>query len=242
MRARLSNLALPAHVDQPFARTLLGLRNRLGETGDLRIDVLLGDGRQAVLVDRLVKALDLAGNDRHLVDDRALHLLRIGLLLVALAHVFTDVEDGHVVLGLELRNGALHIDHILQLLLDGRHDAARIDLHRVDLRLVEKQFLGHKGFERLVHRVAVGGITLGTALGDELVGIFRHFGIEDRRGAHDGHHLVEHHLLFLREHPCSEQGESRPQHTFSQHFVIVYRLYSLSYCLKSSLPRFPSHG
>ena len=120
-----------------------------------------------------------------------------------------------------------------------RGDVARIDLHRVDLRLVEEQFLGHQCLERLVHRVTVGGISFGTALGRELPGIFRHFGMEDGRRPYDGDHLVEHHLLLLRERPGNEQGESRPQHTFFQHYS-----FSLSFVFSFSkifmLP--PSHA
>ena len=58
---------------------------------------------------------------------------------------------------------------------------------------------------------------------------------------YDGDHLVEHHLLFLRERPGpgNEQGESRPQHTFFQHYS-----FSLSFVFSFSkifmLP--PSHA
>ena len=86
-----------------------------------------------------------------------------------------------------------------------------------------------------------GGIPFGTALGRELPGILRHFGMEDGRRPYDGDHLVEHHLLFLRERPgpSNEQGESRPQHTFFQHYS-----FSLSFVFSFSkifmLP--PSHA
>ena len=185
--------------------------------------------------------LDLAGNDRYLAHDLALHGRGIRLLLIALAHVLADAENGHVVLGLELRDRPLGFDHILNLLFHMRGDVARIDLHRVDLRLVEEQFLGHQCLERLVHRITVGGISFGTALGRELPGILRHFGMEDGRRPYDGDHLVEHHLLFLRERPgpSNEQGESRPQHTFFQHYS-----FSLSFVFSFSkifmLP--PSHA
>ena len=230
-----------AHVEQALARALLGLRDRLGETGDLGVDILFGHGRQAVLVDRLVETLDLAGNDRHLAHDLALHGRGIRLLLIALAHVLANAENGHVVLGLEFGDRPLGFDHVLNLLFHMRGDVARIDLHRVDLRLVEEQFLGHQCLERLVHRVTVGGISFGTALGRELPGILRHFGMEDGRRPYDGDHLVEHHLLFLRERPgpSNEQGESRPQHTFFQHYS-----FSLSFVFSFSkifmLP--PSHA
>ena len=227
-----------AHVQQTLARTLLGLRDRLGETGDLRIDILLGDGRQAVLVDRLVETLDLTRNDCDLAHDLVLHGAGVGLLLVALTHVLADVENGHVVLGFEPGNRSLGLDHVLHLLLDVRSDVAGIDLHRVDLRLIEEQFLGHQRFERLVHRIAVGGVPLRAALRRELARVIRHLGIENRGRTHDGDHLVEHHLLFLGESPRSEHGESRRHYTFFQHCVILYRLYFQ----KSSPPRSPRRG
>ena len=212
-----------AHVDQPFARTLLGSGHRLGKLGDLRIDILVGDERQAVLRDRLVETLHLARNHRHLVDHLGLHGVGIGLLLVTLAHDLADVEDRHVVLGFELGDRAFGLDHLLHLLLDARHDVGVVDLHRVDLGLVVEQLLGHQRFERLVHRVAVGSVTLLTALFRQLARIVVHLGVEDRRSAHHGHHLVEHHLSFLRKGACEQQGERRGHHSFFQHLGFVYR-------------------
>ena len=212
-----------AHVDQTFARALLGGGHRAREAGDLRIDILLGDGRQAVLRNRLVVALHLAGDDRHLADHLVLHGVGVGLLLVALAHVLADVEDGHVVLGLEPRDGALVGDHLLQLLLHARSDLGVVDLHRVDLRLVVEQFLGHEPFERLVHRVAVGGVALLTALRRELAGVVLHLRIEDRGASHHGDHLVEQHLPLLGERPRHAKQEQRRKDRFLQHAYRVIR-------------------
>ena len=206
-----------AHVQQPLARTLLGLLHRLGELGDLRIDVLIGDQRQAVLRDRLVEAFDLARDHRHLVDHLLLHPAGIGLLLVALAEYLAEREDRHVVLGLQFRDRALQIDHLLHLVLDARQNAALVDLHRVDLRLVVKQFLRHQPFERLVHRVAVGGVALLPALLDELPRVLVHLGVEDRRPAHHGHHLVEHHLPPLGRCACGRNEDQCRQYTFFKH-------------------------
>ena len=237
-----------AHVQQPFAGALLGGGHRLGKLGDLRVDVLVGDGRQAVFRNRLVEPLDLARDHRDLAHHLALHRVGVGLLLVALAHDLADVEDRHVVLGLQRRDRTLHVDHLLHLLLDAGHDVAVVDLHGVDLRLVVEQFLGHQRFERLVHRVAVGRIALLPALLGELARIFVHLGVEDRRTAHHGHHLVEHHLSFLRKGPCEQQDERRGQHTFFQHLGFVYRflfnylLFSPFHRRRSSPRRSPRPG
>ena len=161
MRARFSEPGIArddalAHVEQTFARTLLGLGHRLGELGDLGVDVLFGDDGQAVARKRLVVTLDLAGDDRHLAGHGALHLVGVFLLLETLPHHLTDGEDGHVLLGFEFGNRTLLLDHALHLLLDGRKDGAVVDRHGVDLPLVVEEFLRHEHLERLVARIAVG--------------------------------------------------------------------------------------
>ncbi len=208
-----------AHVEQPFARTLLGLGHRLGKLRDLRIDVLLGHRGQAVARERLVEPLDLARNDRHLVHHRALHLAGILLLLVTLAHDLANAEHGHVLLGFQQRQRPLLGDQTLQLILHGRENGPIIDLYRVDLRLVIEQLLGHQGFQRLVVRVAVGGVTLLTALLREHAGILVHLRIENRRTAHHGHHLVEHHLPFLGRDACAQQRQRHEHDTFLEHAI-----------------------
>ena len=246
MRARFSNDTL-AHVDQPFAGALLGSGHRLGKLGNLRINVLVGDQRKAVLRNRLVKAFHLARDYRHLVHHFGLHRIGVGLLFVALAHDLADVEDRHVVLGLQQGDRPFGLDHLLHLLLDARHDVGIIDLHRVDLGLVVEQFLGHERLERLVHRVAVGGVTLLAALFGQLARIVVHLGVEDRRPAHYGYHLVEHHLPFLCKGACEQQGERHGHYTFFQHLDFVYRFICLFLSLlfhrrKPSLRQPPQPG
>ena len=225
-----------AHLQQTLARAALGLVDRLGELGDMGVDVLVADHGQAVLVGLAVESLHLAGDDRHLADHLALHSRSVGLLLVAAAQIFTDIEDRVVHLRLDGRNRPFAGDHILHLLLDAGHDVGLHDLHRVDERLIVKQLLHHQLFERLVHRVAVGGIALFAArLGQPPRGVL-HFGVGDRRPAHDGHDLVQHHLLGPHAESANRQ-RSTTQNPCKSH--IVKSIKSNCSCSRKFSPRLP---
>ena len=74
------------------------------------------------------------------------------------------------------------------------------------------------------------------ALRRELMRIVGHIGVEDRRSAHHGDHLVEHHLTFLGQRSGKQQRESHGQYPFFQHLVLVscYRLASFSLSIPPS--------
>ncbi len=111
------------------------------------VDVLVGDERQAVFRNRVVEALDLARDHRDLADHLALHGTGVGLLLKAALHHFADVEDRHVVLGLQRGNRPLLVDHQLHLVLDAGQDLGVVDRHGVDLSLLVEQLLRHERLE-----------------------------------------------------------------------------------------------
>lgn len=195
------------------------------------VDVLVADDGQTVLVGLAVETLDLARDDRHLADHFALHGRSVGLLLVTAAQILADGEDRVVHLRLDGRNRPFAGDHVLHLLLDAGHDVGLGDLHRVDERLIVEQFLHHQLFERLVHRVAVGGVALLAArFGQPPRGVL-HLGEGDRRSAHDGHDLVQHHLLG--PHP---EGADRQRGT-TQNLRKSHIVKSNCSCLRKSSPR-----
>ena len=116
--------------------------------------------------------------------------------------------------GLQLGDAAGLLGHHRHLLVHARNQIGRIDLDRVDERLIVEQLLRQQRFERLVVGIAVGGVALGAALRRQLTGILVHLGVEDRRTAHHRHDLVEHHLPRLAPGAPDAQHEGREQQTF----------------------------
>lgn len=187
-----------AHVNKTFAGTTLGGIDSVGELGDMGIDILFGDNREAVLVDIAIVAFHFAGHDGYLADDLVLHGCGIRLLLETAAQKFADMVNRHVVLLFESGNRTRILDKCLYLRLDTLEDIAVVYRHGVDKSLIVEQFLHEQMFESLVFRVAVGRIALRPALLDQLTGELLHVGVRNRRIADHGNHLVQHHETFLR--------------------------------------------
>ncbi len=210
-QGRLARNDALAHLQQTLLGALLGLGLRGWIFHDLSIDVLFGDQRQLLFRQLLIVTLDLARGDRDTAHHLALHRTRILLLGDALTQKLAEIEDSHMLLGLQFGDRALLGDHHLQLLLDARVDVA-VKRDRIYKSLTVKQLLLHEHLQTLVHRIAIGGEPLRAPMFDELIGVILHFGVENRRSAHYRHHAIEHDLPFLRRKRTRRQQDTRRQH------------------------------